>query len=106
METGVYAGVVLPGHSAFFPVRNGAGNEVRGWVNVVNSRRLCSHDGVRRLVVDPRCKELIRDLETVRWKQAANGQVSGKLDKGDRKRTHISDALGYYLVRAFPIRGW
>ena len=84
------------------PRANGA---VRDRVNAVNSR-LCSHDGVRRLVVDPKCKELIRDLETVRWKQAANGQVSGELDKGDRKRTHISDALGYYLVRAFPIRGW
>lgn len=82
------------------PRANGA---VRDRVNAVNSR-LCNRAGERRLVVDPRCKELIRDLETVRWKTDANGSVSGELEKRDPKRTHVSDALGYYLVGAFPVR--
>ena len=39
---------------------------VRDRVNVVNSR-LCSASGERRLLIDPRCRELVRDLERVQW---------------------------------------
>lgn len=42
-----------------------------------------------RIVIDPKCKKLIGDLEKVVWKD-------GKLDqKTDPMLTHISDALGY-----------
>lgn len=78
---------------------------VRDRVNVMNSR-LCNRLGERRLLVDPRCRELIRDLEQVRWVVEKNGQVGRELDKADRKRTHVSDGLGYYLAKAFPVRGW
>ncbi len=78
---------------------------VRDRVNVVNSR-LCNRRGERRLVVDPRCRELLADLERVRWVVERNGQVGSELDKSDRKRTHVSDALGYYVWKAFPVRGW
>lgn len=81
-----------------------ANGPVRERVGVVNSR-LCNRDEARRLLVDPRCTELIKDFENVRWKADQEGRVSGELDKGDKRRTHISDALGYYLVRAFPVRG-
>lgn len=49
--------------------------------------------GKRRLYVDPRCKELIKDLEQV---TLLPGTMI--IDKGqDPKRTHVSDALGYLL---------
>jgi hypothetical protein len=44
--------------------------------------------------VDEKCKELIRDLEEVSYKED-----SGQIDKDrDRLRTHLSDALGYLLL--------
>jgi hypothetical protein len=47
--------------------------------------------------VDPQCKELIADLEQVVYKPG-----STQIDKeSDPARTHTSDALGYYLCRAF-----
>ena len=44
-------------------------------------------------MVDPRCKELIKDFEQVAYKPG-----SGVMDKErDSKRTHLSDALGYLI---------
>lgn len=44
-----------------------------------------------RIIIDPRCKKLIADLEKVVWK-------NNELDKkSDPSLTHISDALGYWL---------
>lgn len=76
---------------------------VRDRINIVNSR-LRSALGERRLFVDPKCKELIKDLERVSWKIDAAGRVTSELDKSDRLRTHASDALGYYVAKAFPMR--
>jgi len=81
-----------------------AGNSnpaVRDRINIVNSR-LLSAAGDRRLFVDPRCKELILDLEQITWHLDDFGQPTSELDKSDRMRTHASDALGYYLAAAFP----
>jgi len=53
--------------------------------------------GEVRLEVDPRCKELIRDLEEVMFKPD-----SGVVDKlRDLRRTHASDALGYLVWALF-----
>ncbi|HEX4163890.1 MAG TPA: hypothetical protein VHZ55_00315, partial [Bryobacteraceae bacterium] len=58
---------------------------------------LTSATGEVRLEVDPRCKELIRDLEEVLFKAD-----SGVVDKTrDPKRTHVSDALGYAIWQLF-----
>jgi hypothetical protein len=75
---------------------------VRDRVNIVNSR-LLSAAGESRLFLDPRCKELIADLERVCWLVDSLGQPTTELDKSDRTRTHASDALGYYLAQAFPM---
>lgn len=65
---------------------------VRDRVNLVNAR-LQSADEQRRLFVDPKCKELIKDLEQVSYKPD-----QGVIDKDrDPDRTHVSDALGYLL---------
>lgn len=50
-----------------------------------------------KIVVHPRCKKLINDLEKVSWKD-------NKLDqKTDKSLTHISDALGYAMWHFDPI---
>jgi terminase large subunit-like protein len=61
-------------------------------VKLVNAQLLNSA-GECRLVVDPRCKELVKDFEEVLFKPN-----EGVVDKAkDPKRTHISDALGYLI---------
>lgn len=69
---------------------------VRDRVLLMNSK-LCSAEGKRTLMVDPRCVELIRDLEQVGYKE--NSQVIDK--EKDPRRTHLSDALGYLLWQRF-----
>ncbi len=65
---------------------------VRERVNLVNSK-LQSALGTVGLLVDARCKELIKDFEQVCYKADSN-----QIDKDrDRLRTHLSDALGYLL---------
>ncbi|MGI8959281.1 MAG: terminase large subunit domain-containing protein [Bryobacteraceae bacterium] len=77
---------------------------VKDRINCVNSR-VCNSFGERRLFVDPRCWQLIRDFEQVSWKTDWNGNSLLHLDKSDPMRTHVSDALGYYIAQEFPMRG-
>jgi hypothetical protein len=53
--------------------------------------------GPVKLTIDPTCKELIADLESVAWDDY------GKIDKSDDKRTHAGDALGYLVHRLLPV---
>lgn len=52
-----------------------------------------------RIVIDPKCKKLINDLEKVAWKNNSLDQ------KTDKSLTHISDALGYLCWAIDPIEG-
>src|SRR5690606_16536890 len=62
---------------------------------------LRNHAGEHRMFIHPSCKELIKDLEEVAWKQGATTQI----DKdADSKRTHASDALGYMCEKEFGLR--
>ena len=71
-------------------------------VNAVNGA-LCSFGdghhraGQRQLFVDPKARELITDLEEVRWKVDAHGRTRQEIDKTNPRRTHTSDALGYMI---------
>lgn len=76
---------------------------VRDRVNCVNAK-LCNQAGTRRLLIDPRCKQLIQDLERVHWKTDSNGNALNEIDKSDPARTHTSDALGYMIASVFPMR--
>ena len=76
---------------------------VKARVNAVNAL-LCNYQQERRLLVDPGCKELIKDFERVVWKADPHGNFVSDLDKSDPMRTHSSDALGYMVVREFPLR--
>lgn len=62
---------------------------------VNNTNRLLS---ANRILIDPKCKKLIKDLEQVNW-------IDGKLNqKGEASElTHISDAFGYGLYKLEPI---
>lgn len=51
-----------------------------------------------RLIIDPKCGKLIRDLEQVAYKEGTNLP-----DTKDKSLTHISDALGYLCHNTFPI---
>jgi hypothetical protein len=77
---------------------------VRDRVNCVNSR-LRSHSGETRLFIDPKCHELLCDLEQVVWSLDPSGQPTSDIDKSDRARTHAADALGYFISQEFPLRG-
>ncbi len=72
----------------------------RARVNAVNSR-LRSADGRVRMLVDGRAApRLVEDLEGVRLLEGG----SGELDKRrDPHLSHLSDALGYYVVAEFPL---
>ena len=62
---------------------------------VNNINRLFSEN---RIIINPKCKKLIGDLEKVSWKD-------NKLDqKTDPMLTHISDALGYLCWKLDPIQ--
>jgi hypothetical protein len=65
---------------------------VRERVALMNAR-LRNARGEAQLFVDPKCRELIDDLEQVSYQED-----STQIDKDkDRKRTHLSDALGYLI---------
>jgi hypothetical protein len=69
-----------------------ANPSVRERIMLTNAK-LCSASGERRMVVDAKCKELIKDFEQVSYKADSNAIDKDK----DRRRTHLSDALGYLL---------
>ena len=71
---------------------------VRDRVAAVNAR--CeTMDGKHHLRVDPECKQTIADLEQVTF------LPNGDLDKKTNDMlTHVSDALGYWIHRDFPVR--
>lgn len=69
-------------------------------INAVNSR-LLSMNGEVKLVIDgENCKKLMRDLEGVRVIDGSAGEID---KKSDPKLTHLSDELGYYVQREFPV---
>ena len=91
--------VLLPAWGERLKIRVGRTNPAeRARINSVNSR-CCSATGDRRLFVDLRKAEFVsRDLDGVRLLEGG----SGELDKsGDKRLTHISDALGYYISYEF-----
>jgi hypothetical protein len=68
-------------------------------VRKVNAH-LINADGEIRVEFDPKCKELIKDLEEVLFKPD-----TGLVDKmRDPRRTHASDALGYLIWALFGDR--
>lgn len=67
---------------------------VRDRITATNAR-LKNAEGETAMWIDPRCRELIADFEEVSYKAE-----STEVDKTkDRRRTHLSDALGYLICQ-------
>jgi hypothetical protein len=65
---------------------------VRDRVALMNAK-LRNAKGETSLYIDPKCRELIEDFEQVSYRED-----STQIDKDkDRRRTHLSDALGYLI---------
>jgi len=77
-----------------------ANPQVRERVNLMNAK-LKSASGEIWLLVDRRCKELIKDFEQVSYKEDSNLVDKEK----DRNRTHLSDAVGYLIWQECRVRG-
>ena len=69
-----------------------ANPNVRDRVMLTNAK-LRTASGEIHMLVDPRCGELIKDFEQVSYQANSNAIDKEK----DRRRTHLSDALGYLL---------
>jgi hypothetical protein len=70
-------------------------------VNAVNSRCKSADGQVRLLVSKSGCPNLIKDFEGVRVIEGSAGDI----DKdADPKLTHLTDAIGYYIEKCFPVQ--
>ena len=74
-------------------------------LNAMNTMLRSADDSVRMYVDDVKCPELVKDFKKVKFQQDSAGNSTGLLDKSDKKRTHISDALGYMVEYNFGLRG-
>jgi len=70
---------------------------IRDRINSVNAR-LKSADGQRHLVIDPKCKQVIKSLERQTYKEGTS-----QPDK-DSGFDHMNDALGYLIDFLYPIK--
>lgn len=71
-------------------------------VNAVNSR-LMSETGIIKFMVDPdKAPNIVRDFEGVSLVEGGAGEIDKKADK---KLTHLTDGIGYYVEREYPIAG-
>jgi hypothetical protein len=79
------------------PLRNPA---ERQRVNAVNSRLLSMNGDVRMVVDGKYCPMTAKDLEGTRVIEGSAGELD---KKSDSALTHLSDALGYYVHKEFPV---
>lgn len=70
---------------------------IRDRINSVNAR-LKSADGQKHLIIDPKCKQVIRSLERQTYKEGTS-----QPDK-DSGFDHMNDALGYLIDFLYPIK--
>ncbi len=75
---------------------------VRARLNAMNSR-IRAADGTIRLVVDPEAApHVVDDLEGVTLKPDGSGEID-KDPKKYKMLTHVSDGVGYYVARRWPV---
>lgn len=77
-----------------------ANPQERQRINAVNSRLKSAAGNVRLLIDGKHCPYLIKDLEGVVVIEGGAGEID---KKADESLTHLSDALGYYIHREFPV---
>jgi hypothetical protein len=52
------------------------------------------------MMVDEGCKNIIDDFESVLVLEGSSGQI----DDSDPDHGHLTDAIGYYVHRRFPVK--
>ena len=73
----------------------------RSRLNAVNSR-LKTAAGEVNLMVDPRhAPNVVRDFEGVRLLEGGSGEID---KKADPKLSHLTDGIGYYIEKRYPVR--
>ena len=65
----------------------------------VTDRLNSMNNAFKSMAIDPRCRELIKDLEQVALKDGTR-----EIDKSNIERSHMTDALGYFVDFEFPVR--
>lgn len=71
-------------------------------VNAVNSRLKTASEEVK-MVIDKSCLNLIKDFEGVRVLEGSAGEID---KNSDPNLTHLSDSIGYYIHKEFPVFKW
>jgi len=73
----------------------------RSRVNAVNTR-LRTQDGSVQLMIDPAHAPMtVRDFEGVRLLEGGSGEID---KKHDQTLTHLTDGVGYYIAKRYPVR--
>ena len=57
-------------------------------------------EGEAKLVISPRCRQLIRSFEGLRYERLKSGGLS-ELPEKDGVHDHVMDALRYFFVNRF-----
>jgi len=70
-------------------------------INAVNAK-LRNASGDIGLVFHPKCVHTIEDMQQTRWKEGTRQLDKGTPAKGIL-RTHLSDALGYFIHKEWPL---
>lgn len=88
--------IEIPGCVLLVPKANGY---VSDRINAVNFR--CQNaQGNRFLFVNPKCREAIEDFRGVVYRKHEREPEKKK----NPRRTHVTDAVGYYVVAVHPLR--
>jgi hypothetical protein len=87
------------GERLFFKVPKKNPRE-RQRVNSVNSRLLSYSGDVRYLIDGKYCPWTVRDFEGVRVIEGSAGEIDKKTDP---RLTHMSDGIGYYFHKEYPV---
>lgn len=72
----------------------------RSRVNAMNSRLRSANGKIRMLVDGAKAPHVVKDLDGVVALKGGSGEID---KKANLKLTHISDALGYYVAKEFPV---
>lgn len=86
---------------------------VKAKVNATNAK-LVDSSGKPWIFINPKCKWLTYSLDNLKWSDTTKTAIDVKCDKADRKNpnkqtvrlvSHITDALGYYIAKKWPVSG-
>ncbi len=73
----------------------------RARINAVNTRLMNGQGEIHMMVDGAQCPNLVKDFEGVRLLVGGSGELDKKHDPA---LTHLTDAVGYQVVKRFPVR--